>query len=479
MKHIVSIFYLTVLLLSGIIAGAQVSLQNTGILYVSSGTDTLYVNGDFANTSAAALTNNGKFYIVQNVSNDQVSMAVGTGTLYLIGSIAQTVNGAQTFKTYNFVSNNSAGITLNNNLNVNGTHTFTSGLINTSSTPNYLVYEAGSSYTGDDDSKHVNGWVKKIGSTNFTFPVGDASYERVVAISNLSVSSEINCKYNTPTNNTINLFSPLVQVKANEYWQIDKISGGNAKVALNWNHSKVPMDNVLIADIMAAIYSSGNWTDAGGSSTATGNVTTTGSVTSNAVTSFGSFTLGYYSFPVPLKLLSFTASRRAGISYLRWITDNEQQVDHFDVQRSYDGIHYSSIGNKPARNSGFREQYDFEDYSSLKGFAWYRIRSIDIDGKSSFSRIAVVSETDINSASFLVMNPVHTSITIVNKTGYDGKFDYRLFNTSGQLILQGNTAMANSSGTVLPVPFYLASGIYVLELSNEKTIFRQQLLLEK
>jgi hypothetical protein len=457
---------------------AQQAFTNNGNMQIHPGTS-ITGFGNFTNASSGVLVNNGSLYIRGNATNNQASMAIGSGTLYFNGSSAQYVNGSQTFKTNNLETNNSAGFTLDNDLSISGVHTFTSGLIASSSIPNYLIYEAGSSYAGDNDSRHVIGSVRKIGNTDFIFPVGNATYERVVGISNLSASSEFNCTYNNPTNNTINLFSPLVKVKSNEYWQIDKVSGGNAKVNLNWDHSKVSMDNVLLADIMAAYYNGSNWTDAGGSGTATGNITTTGSVTSNAHTSFGSFTLGYYSYPVPLRLLSFTASRRTGISYLKWITDNENQVDHFDIQRSYDGINFSSIGNKAARNSGFREQYDFEDYSSLKGFAWYRIRSIDIDGKSSFSRIAVVSETDINSASFLVMNPVHTFITIINKTGYDGKFDYRLLNSGGQLIWKGNTAMANNSATVLPVPSYLASGIYIMELSNEKTIFKQQLLLEK
>src|SRR5438034_3762225 len=165
---------LAICLMNCINVNAQVDLKNTGVLYVNSSGDTLYINGNFNNTSAAALTNNGNFYIRQNLTNDQSSMAVGTGTLYLNGSAAQTVAGAQIFKTYNFLSNNASDITLNNNLSVSGAHTFTAGLITTSATPNYLVYEAGSSYNGDGDSKHVNGWVKKYGSTDFTFPVGDA-----------------------------------------------------------------------------------------------------------------------------------------------------------------------------------------------------------------------------------------------------------------------------------------------------------------
>ncbi|MBK8495520.1 MAG: hypothetical protein IPL50_11185 [Chitinophagaceae bacterium] len=66
-------------------------------------------------------------------------MQAGTGTLYLNGTAAQIVSGSQVFKTYGLITNNAAGIILNNNLSAAGVHTFTAGLITTSATPNYMI----------------------------------------------------------------------------------------------------------------------------------------------------------------------------------------------------------------------------------------------------------------------------------------------------------------------------------------------------
>lgn len=472
MKKIISFLLITNVLISN----AQVGITNSGNLQIHPGTSVTSF-ADITNNSTAVLVNNGDLYIRNNISNAQASMASGSGTLYLNGSSTQAINGTQVFKTYNLITNNTSGITINNNLSVSGAHTYTAGMITTSVTPNYMIYEAGSSYSGSNDARHVNGWVKKIGSTNFTFPVGDAIYERAVTISNLSASSEFNSKYNTPTSNTINLFSPLAKVNANEFWQIDKISGGTAQVTLNWNHSKVAMDNVLIVDILSSLYAAGNWTSTGG--TASGNVTTTGTITSNALSTFGPFTFGYTSFPVPLKLLSFTAIRASGTSFLKWVTENEQNVNYFDVQRSYNGVSFATIGNVAARNSGSRENYEFEDHSSLNGIAYYRIKSVDIDGKFSYSRIAAVSENDLKSASFVVLNPARSVITVLNKTGENGPFDYLIYNSVGKLIAKGNTNMGINGGAALPFPAHTAAGIYILEISNDKVHFRQKILLEK
>lgn len=460
-----------------LISRAQVNIYNEGTLYISNATDTIYINGTFINTSTADLNNHGRFYIKQNLSNSQASMSEGTGTLYLNGSGTQTVSGTQVFKTFNLQTNNSGGFTLNNDLSVSGVHTFSSGLIASSTTPNYLVYQAGSSHTGSSDSRHVTGWVKKIGTTSFTFPVGSNTYLRTAGIANLSANSEINCHYYTGTQNIYNLIAPLVKVNANEYWQIDKVSGGTAQIVLNWDKSNVVFDNVLLSEIRVAHYTGGNWTNASG--TAAGNVTTTGTITSGSVNTFSPFTFGYESLPVPLKFISFTAGRNTGISYLQWVTDNEENADRFDVQRSDDGLIFTTIGNKPARNTTFQEKYYFEDRSPIQGIAYYRIKSLDIDGKFLYTKIAAVTEGQFQQNSFFIINPVQSAITLINKSGFDGLFEYRLYDAGGKLVLKGNVNIGVNGHAVLPLPVQSAVGIYYLELSNNRTHFRQKILVEK
>jgi hypothetical protein len=271
--------------------------------------------------------------------------------------------------------------------------------------------------------------------------------------------------------------SPLVEVDAMEYWQIDQVSGGTAQIALNWNHAKVAFYNVLLSDIAAANYIAAKWTDKGG--VAAGTALGIGNITSNTLGSFGLFTLGFKSFPVPLKIISFTAERRSGSSFLNWITDNEQNVDHFDVQRSYDAAAFTTIGNATARNISIQQHYDLEDHSPLQGIAYYRIRAVDIDGNFTYSKIVAVTDHEFQSSSFVVLNPVRVSVTIFNKTGYDGLFDYCVFNAAGQPVLKGKLSMTVNSSAVLPLPSQCASGVYVLELRNEKTVFRQEILVEK
>ena len=473
------IIYTLVALLYCFTVFAQTDLTNTGTLKLTGNTDTLYITGTFTNSSSASLTNNGHLYVKQNLSNDQASMTVGTGKLYLNGSSTQTVSGSQIFKTYDFVSNNSAGITLNNDLSISGTHTFSAGLITTSATPNYLVYEAGSSYIGDGDSKHVNGWVKKYGSTDFIFPVGDATYERTIALINLSLSSEFNCKYITPTPNIYSLQGPVVSVDPNEYWDIKKVSGGTAQVTLNWNNAKVHFPNWLVSDIRAAFYTGGLWTDAGGGGTASGTTLTTGTVTSSSQSTFTPFTFGSTSFPLPIKLISFTAEKRTGFVLVKWSTENEQNVNHYEVERSSDAAHFSSIGSKNAFNLPYLQQYEFEDHTPLSRITYYRLKSIDNDGKYSYSRIVAISDLSMNgNGEMLVLNPAHNAITIINKTVQSGDFNYRLLNMAGQTVQKGILNMQAGSIAVLSLNSITPVGTYMLEIRKGESLTRTKVLLQ-
>jgi hypothetical protein len=449
---------------------AQVDLQNTGIIYVSGGTDVLYINGNFTNTSAAAFTNNGLFYVRQTLTNGQASMTTGTGTLYLNGTTAQSVAGTQPFKTYNLVTDNTSGITLNNDLTVAAVHTFTNGIIASSATPNYLIYEASSSYTGSADARHVSGWVKKIGSTNFSFPVGNGTVERRAGISNLSVSGEFDAKHFGTTPNTSNLAVPIAQVDPNEYWVINKISGGSANVDLNWDNSKVTFPPYALSTIRVAYYTAGQWTNVGGS--ATGDSFSSGDVSSNSVSSFGSFVIGSTSIVLPLQLVKFSARRKNNTTQVMWTTERESNLSHFEIQRSDDGISFYPIGQAKATNTLQARDYVYTDLAPIKNIAHYRLKTIDSDSKFSYSGIATVYDRRNNSY-FTVSNPVlGKNIIIRAGADHNGIYNYYLSAPNGQLIQTGKLSMINGGTYSIPVKSSLTPGFYLLRIDNN--LFKQQ-----
>lgn len=452
---------------------AQNTFNNSGNLKIHSGAN-LAVHGDFINASTAGLVNDGDLYVKRNLTCNQAAMSTGTGTLYLNGTTHQTLDGAQPFNTYNLVTGNSAGILLNTDLTVSGAHNFTSGVITTTSTPNYLVYETNASYTGSGDNRHVNGWVKKNGTANFDFPVGNGTVQRTININNLSASSVFAVKYALTTPNTAQRQSPLVSVNPNEYWEVNKISGGTAQVTLNWDNSKVAVPTWIISDVKVAAYNGSTWGSQDG--TASGSLTSTGSITSNSILSFNRFTLGSTSAILPLTLVSIDAKRKNNLTVVTWKTADEHNVSHFVVERSDNGIDFYAIGKVPARNSGRLESYILQDDKPLVNTAYYRIKSVDNDASFTISQVVRVAET-ANGNSLLVNNPVYDKIALTAKGELTGEFDYSIYDMNGKPVQRGKVNLKTNTSVIIPVSASIPSGTYTIQLYKQSILISKKIIV--
>ncbi|WP_165760302.1 T9SS type A sorting domain-containing protein [Niastella populi] len=452
---------------------AQHTVTNNGNLTIHSGGN-LAVHGHFNNAASASLVNDGNLYIKRDLTSNQAAMSSGSGTLYLDGAVLQTLIGGQPFKTYNLVTGNSAGIYLNTDLYVSGAHSFNSGVITTAATPAYLAYEAGASYSGSADTRHVNGWVRKTGTTGFIYPVGNGAMQRPININNLSESSVFAVKYHAATPNTTQMQSPLVTVDPNEFWEVNRVSGGTARVTLNWDNSKVAMPSWIEPDIRVAAYEGSVWASQGG--TASGSVATTGTITSDILSSFNLFTFGSISATLPLTLLQFDAKRKNAITEITWKTAEEQHVSHFTVERSENGTNFYAIGKVSARNAGRTELYSLFDDKPLLSIAYYRLKSTDQDGSSGLSHIVRVTETE-NGNQVLVNNPVRDRIALTAKGNLSGDFDYSIYDMHGKVVQRGKVNLRTNTQVYISIPGSIPSGSYTINLHKSSTFISKKIIV--
>lgn len=457
-------------------ASAQQTLTNFGNLQVHPGTS-ITAFGNVVNNSTGVLINNGDLYIRGNIANDQASMSTGAGTLYLNGTAAQALTGTQAFRTFRLVTNNALGITLNNNLRVADLHTFSNGIISTSATPNYLVYEAGSSYTGDADTRHVSGWVKKIGNTNFSFPVGNGTYVRKVALNNMSAASEFNVRHRVNSPNPTNVMPPLFQSDPYEYWEINRISGGTVQVNMNWDNSKIQFPDYVLSEIRAVYYSAGIWYEQGG--IASGNVYTTGTITSAPINSFGFYTMGSIGWTLPLRFVSIDAERDQAVVLVNWQTAQEYNVDHFEIERSAGSEPFRLIGTVSALNTGNGSSYAYTDRLPAPGTASYRIKGIDKDGKVTYSAVVVIGP-NTNTGSFMrvLNNPAKDAIFLSASADYNGLYGYELYSNAGQLVQKGTVTINGNSVSQIALSNRIIPGVYVLHVRNEEHRLTEKIVVK-
>jgi hypothetical protein len=99
--------------------------------------------------------------------------------------------------------------------------------------------------------------------------------------------------------------------------------------------------------------------------------------------------------PLPVTLTAFTAVKQGSTSMLNWNTASEMNNAGFEIERSANGSSFSKIGmvNSKAVNGNSHENlaYSYIDAKPMQGANFYRLRQVDHDGKSAYSKIELVT----------------------------------------------------------------------------------------
>ena len=171
---------------------------------------------------------------------------------------------------------------------------------------------------------------------------------------------------------------------------------------------------------------------------------------------------------LPVSLLSFTASVKNNNAELSWITATENNVSHFIIQRSKDGVNYADVGSITARNTGSQQQqYFFNDANVFAGVNttfYYRLKTMDKDGKFSLSKIALLTKLGSNISIAVSPNPVKNLLTINYTAGNVQLNSMRITDANGHVIFVINNLPANSSGQQTVNVSKFAKGFYHVQL---------------
>lgn len=185
-------------------------------------------------------------------------------------------------------------------------------------------------------------------------------------------------------------------------------------------------------------------------------------------------------FPTPVRMESFTASKTADASLLEWTTSSEQSNSHFNVQRSSDGRHYTTLdvvySKAPDGESSTSLHYEFLDLDPEAGTNYYRLEQVDINGQKSLSsNIELIWGMDGHAVS-IYPNPSKGQVFVDIETSKVSRIQIQIFDVSGKVV--HTHAMVSKSGmnsTTLALD-NLSNGLYLLQLSsNGKALQRQRI----
>ncbi|MFN0274654.1 MAG: hypothetical protein ACKVPJ_02820 [Chitinophagales bacterium] len=185
--------------------------------------------------------------------------------------------------------------------------------------------------------------------------------------------------------------------------------------------------------------------------TATVSSTTTYTI-SGSGTDCGNLTGTITLIPIvlPVEITYFAANCMDAAIGLQWETANEIHSETFFVERSADGVTFSTIAELPAAGYSSSDlHYSYTDKQPAPGMNYYRLKQVDFNGVENYSDV-ITAECTINTNQFEIMYASATNgvIDLSLFTTHQGVYTVELIGMQGQTHLFRNIEMQHGTNNI-------------------------------
>lgn len=186
-----------------------------------------------------------------------------------------------------------------------------------------------------------------------------------------------------------------------------------------------------------------------------------------------------------VELIKFEGQFQGQSVLLNWETQTENELSHFVVERSENGLDFTEIATVDASGtSSTLLAYKYTDNQPLKGTSYYRLRIVKSSGAHTFSNIVIIEfGGTLMSMFYMYPNPIQSGELKVEVTNLvpDEQATFMLSDLAGKkLMVQG--IQVEGDGTLnltAIVPEELRGGMYLVTIvTKAKKISRKLVVLD-
>lgn len=183
----------------------------------------------------------------------------------------------------------------------------------------------------------------------------------------------------------------------------------------------------------------------------------------------------------PVKLGAFDVVKAGNNALLNWTTLTESNSDHFEIERSIDGINFSVVGTVAAAgNSTNARSYQFLDpINTTSKIIYYRLRTVDVDAKASMSKIVALRLSGALVSNFRTYpNPFTSDLKVQITSEKEADVTVRFSNALGQPVANRKLTLQPGENILVFTTELagLQKGIYIMEVISAEDKQTQKII---
>lgn len=169
---------------------------------------------------------------------------------------------------------------------------------------------------------------------------------------------------------------------------------------------------------------------------------------------------------LPVRFTSFVAKKAGNKVNLSWSTAQEINNNRFEIEKSLDGNDWQTIAMvMGAGTTTTVSDYSYTDQQVKDGTLYYRIRQVDMDGKTTVSGTQIVrSENSVNSPVARVYASSAHSLQINFNAATAQNVMVRVFDLNGRLV--GEQSFASAASNISMSFARDLKGIHVVQVAD-------------
>ena len=494
-------FFFLCFFMVGVTAFAQQLARARNVALVTQPNTQLVLKGGINFIGTADFTHKGNLTLLSNPvsgaadwrdSTTGVFNTASYGQVAFKGAAIQQVVGPTRFDSVTV--QNSIGIHLPQSNEVRQWLNLNNGLVSFTN-PNdslYVSNTALSAITYNTDSLATTSWVQgklsrraNITGGAYFFPIGkmagmDSLYAPLRFEKTTTGAATYSAQYfpASPANRANK--NPIIDHISNvEYWEITShnfatAGDDDAILSMSWrdysivNPAAIIRDSLLIAHYFfdGAFFQWQPEYNGALPNDVNGNVNF-GYIRSNKV--IGDFSMPHLYFTIgtrsgqnllPVSFINWTVAKQNHSAYCTWEISDDREVDFYIIERSTDGISFSTVGTVMARQVSGNAVYSFTDHAPIKGMNFYRIKAQQAN-KHNYTIVKSVYFT--TEADWILFPNPATSVLTIQLPVVNSSSRLLLIDVSGKLIAEKQITTTTIQLSVGSLP----AGLYYLQYIND------------